>query len=262
MKKDKTKSPTVTVAKKYNFNLIMALSCAVIFSLITFVLNPIYVSVASDIITSVTIIPSLVELLIDSLDILAFVIAYSLIIYSAATKNASYAIKLCGIYILGCLLRRMATLLMSIGSISQNDILSVVVYFMLEGIQAVIVTAIATSAAKKFHFTAAQMEKAARQLGDFSNYKDLEFTRVYSRSNPLQSSALKAGIMLSAVKIISRIIYDISYGAPDGASEILTMVIYYFSDILICVIFYTLCWLIFSRLYKTDSTLKEQTQQA
>ena len=66
---------------------------------------------------------------------------------------------------------------------------------------------------------------------------------------------MRTGIILSAVKIVSRIIYDLSYGAPDNAKEILTMVIYYFSDVLICVIFYALCWLLFSTLYKRDKSL-------
>ena len=257
MKQDKTKSSAVRVCKEYNFNLFMAVSCAVIFSLIAFVLNPIYVSVASNIVTSVTLLPAFMELLIDSLDIIAFVIAYGLIIYSATTRCSSVAVKLCGIYIIACLVRRIATLIMSAGSISGEDILSVVVYFLLEGIQAVVVTALAVSAAKSFHVKAAQMEKAARHLGDSSKYRDLEFTCVYSKHNPLQRSALRTGIILSAVKIASRIIYDLSYGAPQDAREILTMVIYYFSDVLICVIFYALCWLLLSTLYKKDRNISD-----
>ena len=255
MKRSNIKGSAGGSCKEYNFNLFMAVSCAVIFSLIAFVLNPIYVSVASNIVTSVTLLPAFMELLIDSLDIIAFVIAYGLIIYSATTRCSSVAVKLCGIYIIACLVRRIATLIMSVSSISSEDILSVVVYFLLEGIQAIVVTTLAISAAKAFHVKAAQMEKAARHLGDSSKYRDLEFTCVYSKHNPLQLSALRTGIILSAVKIASRIIYDLSYGAPKDAREILTMVIYYFSDVLICVIFYALCWLLFSTLYKRDKRL-------
>ena len=251
--------------KSFNFNLIMIISCAVIFSLIIFALTPLYVHVASDIVISVTFIPLAVELVLDILDILAFVICYSLIIYSAVTRHSAKTFTLCGIYISACLVRRIATLIMTFitdGVIGGNDILSVVVYFLLEAAQAVIVTAIASGAAKKYHKRAAEMEKAARRVGDSSNYKNLEFTQVYSKNNPLQSSALKVGILLSAVKILTRVIYDISYGAPTSASEVLTMVIYYFSDMLICVVFYALCWLIFSKLYKRDTVLTKEVLQA
>ena len=58
--------------------------------------------------------------------------------------------------------------------------------------------------------------------------------------------------MLSFIKIAMRINHDIKYtkiyGAPDGVGEILTMIVYYTSDILVGVIFYALAWLITSKL--------------
>ena len=69
-------------------------------------------------------------------------------------------------------------------------------------------------------------------------------TKVFDKENPLQVCALLAGALLSLVKIVSRIIYDVSYslfiGPPESLGEILAMVIYYLSDVSIAFVSYAL----------------------
>ena len=241
--------------------LIMTLTCVIIFSLVTFLLTPVYVYVASDIVTSVTVIPDILEILLDLADIAAFAVCYSLIIYSATLRPSSVTYKLCGIYIASSLIRRAASLLITYlydGYIFSDDIFSVLLYFLLETVQVAAVAMIASSVAKKYYIRSAQIKKAARITGDFLKAENIDFDRVYAYGNPLLNSALKVGIILSAIKIISRVIYDISYGAPSGIAEVLTMTVYYLSDIFVCVIFYALAWLILSKLYANDSSLKDQ----
>ena len=64
--------------------------------------------------------------------------------------------------------------------------------------------------------------------------------KIYSKKNALQVSALCAGGILSAVKIVSRIIYDIDYGAPESLIEVCSMVLFYSLDVLVAIISYVI----------------------
>ena len=104
----------------------------------------------------------------------------------------------------------------------------------------------------------AQLKKAALRLDSQIHESATDFSCIYSKRNPLQRVALKTGIMLSVIKIITRIRYDIMYGAPSGISEILIMVVYYLSDVLVFAVFYAICWIFLSKLcsQKPETTEK------
>ena len=82
------------------------------------------------------------------------------------------------------------------------------------------------------------------------------FKKIYSKENPCQACALMLGILLSAVKIFDRILFDIGYGAPKDFGEVLVMIVYYSSDILLGVIFYVFSMFVFHRLFRRFSSCK------
>ena len=233
----------------------MIFSCLINFSLITFLLTPIYTFVASDIVTGVTILPDAIKILLNLLEITAFAVCYSLIIFSTVSSSNKKALSLCLIYISACFMRRAASLLVTLlvdGYIVPSDVFSVIIYFVLEVVQVFIVFIMARAVVKKHILASAGKSSAIKNggaIGIIGN-SSFSFTGVYSRSNPFQNSALKAGGLIAITKIFTRIVYDIDYGAPQSLSDGLTMAIYYISDIFICVIFYVLSWLILSGLVK------------
>ena len=253
--KDISETKILKTNKKDVLYYIMVISCVILFSLSSLVITPIYVNVSTNIVTSVTALPAILEIILEILDILAFAFCYATVIYSACMRTFSKTLRLCIIYVTACFVRRCASLLITgiiYSGVSDTDIFSVILYLILETAQIAIVATLANSAAKKYHERRVEIKKAADIVGDVRNIPKIDFSKVFSKDNPMLVSVLKSGILLSAIKIVTRIIYDINYGAPSGFSEILIMSVYYFSDLLICVIFYTVCWLFLSKLYRKE----------
>jgi hypothetical protein len=127
----------------------------------------------------------------------------------------------------------------------------------MESAQILLVLLFATIAARSYHEHMSEMKKATRQIGSQNNVNAIDFSRVYIHYNPIHKTMLKAGIMLSVIKLAMRVRYDVFYGAPSGAAEIITMIVYYFFDIFVCVIFYAICWLFLSKLCARHNDIKD-----
>ncbi len=242
----------------------MILTTAVLFLLLSLVLAPLYVYTSSNYTTSVTAIPELVEGVIDLADISAFALCYSLIIFASVVCSTKKAAVLSGIYIVACAIRRGLDLLITFltyNYIEGLDVASVAFSLIMESAQVLLVLLVATRAAKSYNMQRVNLKKAAQHLGSQVKVDALEFNKIYSGTNPMHSTMLVAGIILSVIKIISRIRYDIFYasvyGAPSTASEILIMVFYYLFDIFVCIVFYTVCWLFLSKLCERNKKLTE-----
>lgn len=248
---------------KHGLTAVMIISCAIIFSITTLLLTPIYVYTVSDAVTAATLLPDVLELLTDIAELAAFAICYSLVIFAAVHSSLKSAMRLCGVYTCAVALRRAASLAVSLlefGSIGLDDVVSVAIYAVLDTAQIFAVAAIAAHCQKKCAtgVSAKKASGASTMEVDACRVSDIKFRSVYSPREPLQRSALLAGIMLAAIKIISRIIFDIFYGAPEGISEIAVMTAYYLSDILTGVCFYALSTLIFYLLLKKREHLKDR----
>ena len=255
MKKDKASVSASSGEQKINLYKILICSCAILFAAITFVLEPISVWTLSDITVSVSIVPDIINIILELAENLAFAVCYSIIIYAAILRSSKAAFALCGVYAIACFVRRLAVLgitYVTYSYIDATDIFNVCAYLLLEVAMALTVVAFSTFLGKRYRAQLAQKQKAAQALGNLSLVEEINFSSVFTKSNPIQCGALFAGVMLSFIKIAMRINHDIKYtkiyGAPDGVGEILTMIVYYTSDILVGVIFYALAWLITSKL--------------
>ena len=80
-----------------------------------------------------------------------------------------------------------------------------------------------------------------------------EFNKLYSRNNALHRSALCVAVVISAIKLISRMVFDIGYGLPDGMTDLLWMVAGYASDLLSGVIVYLISIFLIKKLHNKDN---------
>ena len=237
--------------KKLSTNMLMALSCTAIFALLVLLLSPIYIRVSADIVLRETLLADVIYLLIQLFEILAFAVAASLIIHTAISKDAKSAWGLFGIYCLATVIRRVITLIISLitfGYLDELEIFSTWVYTLFDAVQLAIITVIVINVAATYTKQKAAKQKAAIRLGDLLD-NDIDFSKVFSRTNPYTKSAFAASAVISATKICSRAIFDVFEGLPEGWIEIASMVIGYLSDALIFAVAYAICWLITSLLY-------------
>lgn len=236
-------------------DLVMLITTFAASALISFVLTPLYSVFASDVIYGYTIIPELIRAAIDLLDIALMSVAFSIITVALFMKKRPTRFML--IYVASVLFRRLSLILVTFvtnGQVSIDDVLMSVSDLIFELILLAVIFAFSAYVFRKYCKSTLLKAKASALFGDGEGSDDVSalypFKKIYSRSNPLQTCLLRNGIILSAVRIISRIIWDISYGAPSDAGEVLLMAAYYLSDVVIVVISYALSCLLISCLYR------------
>ena len=241
--------------KKFHPFILMAAICAVTYTLIQFILTPIYTVALSDVTLKFTVLPTLIHTLLSLLEILAFALCYSLVIYTTVTRGTKTALGVVEIYVAAAILRRIGALAISLamyGFVDKRDFINVLIPVVIETAQIFIILLASHILSNKFM----KNNKVTRNTDDLEEISDIRFTKVYSSKNPLMASALVGGIMLASVNVIMRIASDISYGAPQGIAEVLVMIAYYLSDLLVCVVFYAISWIVLSKMlirYKQKS---------
>ena len=233
----------------------MAISCAVLFALLTFALSPLLTYLNTDVLFYSTPLPIALDIFIKVIENVVFAISYALVIYSAVFYTPKKTLALGGIYLTATLTRKLATVGMAFLFSSAPDTAeyhSLGFTFCAELIQIAAVIAFALMMSSRYNSKLSKENKAAIRLGDLSFKARLDFASVFSPANPLHISALFASIMISSVNVIQRIIYDLFYGAPADLSEVLIMAAYYLIDVLLGLIIYAGIWFISSFLFKAD----------
>lgn len=239
--------------------LITAVLCAAFFALITFAIKPLYVYSLSVSPLNNTVLPTLISYLYQLIETVSFAVCFAMIIYAAVVRSARCGIKIFLIYVIADLVRHAAdlgTTYLTFLYIDSADVFNSGINLLIEALCAAVVLAVSVFVGKAYREMLSEKQKAARITGDLCSLKPLEVNTVYSRKNPLLLCALISGILLSALKIAMRISHDVKYtrffGAPEEIGEILLMIAYYLSDVLICALVYAVEWVIFSRLIKAD----------
>lgn len=254
------KKVSKTSEKSLPLNLYMIIITASIFLLMSLVVVPLTVQARSDVVLQVTALPEILEIFGQIIDISAFALCYSLIIFACffyPRKRLSIFLT----YIAACFLRRGIDLLITYFTykwIELLDIESVLFTFFMESIQALVMFLIASTAGAKYQQRRVELKKAAQLLGSQTDVYNIKFEKVFSKSNPLQVIMLFSGIMLSAINVGMRIYYDIIYGAPTSAAEVLIIVLYYCLDLSVCIIFYSMCWFFLSALIDKNDKITEK----
>ena len=203
---------------KRKYNLILTLSLFLIFALIVFVIGPLKITVNNDYVLAETPLPTVLEFGLLFLQIAAYIIAYSVIFYCAA-RLGTEKVK-------GMLFIFLGALVFFYGG---NALMS---YIFDHTFDPVMLIYVGQSFGLEIILHGAVLGFGLWTLSD-SEEKLLPFNKLFSFSNPLQRVIAVSALILSASKIVSRIIYDVQIGAPESQEETVEMLIYYASDILV-----------------------------
>ena len=260
---------TVINREKTNkyFWIIMILFCALPVFLDTLLITPIYVSLENNVAFSESFLTMVIYYFKDILGVVAFSVAYAIIIFSIlllSKRKARLAVLLYTvIYFLQIPLKLIMNIPLygSLGSVDDItlDVIYLTVYFLLYMLQLLIVWLFATTDTNKYlRYIAFVKEKKNKKGKSLPAEPDavLPLTKFFNRYNPLQRSAFKMSLLILAVKLLSRVINDISYGAPSSIGEVLVMAAYYLSDILFALVAYVIALLVFSVLHTKAANKK------
>ena len=207
-----------------------------VFSAVYISLSAVYNLVLSNIVYSKTLLPTVMEFALSLCDLCAYAVCFAIIIYSIYLFGVKPSMPKVLIYG-GALLAKMlidttVALLMFGGGWRLEELLYILLMWLFELGLAFVVVLIS-------HLFFKNKENST-----------FEFTKLYSRENDLQSSALTVAAVIAGIKFLSRLIYDIGYGLPSGLSDLLWMLAGYASDILSGIIVYLVAIILMKKLKK------------
>ena len=233
-----------TKATRKRLRLCVILTTLVLFGLSCFLISPLYVSLSSNIVYSDSLITDLINLVNNIFYIAVYAICFSAFIYSVYKCTARRSVSLVIVYCVAVLLRYLANIVVQTFTDGVapmlEDLYPTLLAYIFDLIIAFAVLLIAHLCIKKTHTA-----KTGRSY--------LPFDKLYTGSNPLQKASLFTGVLLASIKVLTRVIYDIGYGAPTSIIDLLRMVVYYLSDVLICVVIYLVSLLVIMYFDKKDN---------
>ena len=246
-----------------------------LFFLLPLILNnliiiPIYATLEANVAYSGSLLTIVIKYLQDFFDLFAFSSAYALIIFSALLLDGKRSRFIALFYAITYLLVIPVKMLMnvviygSLGSTSQIiiDAIYLGVYFVLYLIQLLVVYIFAATDSSRYissleALRASKRDKTRQRAENIGRV--LPFSKFIDWYNPLQRSAIKMSALITAIKVGTRIINDVSVGAPESFGEVMIMVVYYLSDLIYGAVAYIVAIFIISlfleRLKKKDGDL-------
>lgn len=237
-----SKAPDTLKKARRHYLIFTVLSCLLLYSLSVFVFAPLYSRLYNDTVYKTSWLVYIPELSLDLLEILVYTVAFSAIVYVLHIFSAKKALSFFFCYIGLVTLRRVASLAIGILVNSSLDILelqSAIAYIALEAVNCLVILLFAARRASRYYEDRLQRKKLRERLGDEISIPTLyPFESSFSKSNPLQASAMFAALLITAERLLSRIISDLFWGAPTSPIEILIMMIYYLLDIFFGLLIY------------------------
>ena len=246
-----------------------------LFFLLPLILNnliiiPIYATLEADVVYSGSLLTIVIKYLQDFFDLFAFSSAYALIIFSALLLDGKRSRFIAIFYALTYLFIIPVKMLMnvviygSLGNTSQIiiDVIYLGVYFVLYLLQLLAVYIFAATDSSRYissleALRSSKNDKARARAESITSV--LPFSKFFDWYNPLQRSAIKMSALITAIKVGTRIINDVSVGAPESFGEVMIMVVYYLSDFIYGAVAYIVAIfvinLFFERLKKKDGDL-------
>ena len=221
------------------------------------VLVPLFVRLCSDVIWLDTILPDVVEILYTLTEIVLFCVEYAFVIWAVLMRGASgsriywictYPVILCK-YVLNLLVTFFTTGFPDTADLG-GEIWEGLMPAILEMLQFTVVLLVAIAVIGGYRKKTERLNETLRKLRASGAGRDVPdppppvpYRKVWDFSNPVQLSSFCAALLLSAVRITGRIIYDVSgvIAAPLGQSgslQILWAVAYYLMDLGLCVVAY------------------------
>lgn len=210
-------------------------------SVLFVILARVYTVSCSNIVLMYTAWPEVFEILVNLVECTLFGVAYAILIYTAYRFPECKQIPFVMVYFGSVLFKYIANYLvtwitdtgMSVDYLLQN-LLYILIFTAIELLQAVLVLLILRSTMKAYHAFVVRQQRVAANLPDTEitvRTYAFPFSALFSLQNPLQKCAFWSGAFITAFKMVSRLIYDFSYGLPNSVTDALWMVIYYLLDI-------------------------------
>ena len=227
------------------------------------ILARVYTVFCSNVVIMYTAWPEAVEIVVNGLECGIYGIAFAYILYMAYRFPEKGCLGGALVYGGSVLFKYLANYIvtwitdagMSAEYLTEN-LTYVLIYVAMELVQAILIVGVIYRTMNGYHeFIKRQMKIAATLPGAEITPRTyaFPFSDLISLKNPLQKCALWSGLVVSAFKIVSRMIYDINYGWPGSVIDGLWMMIYYLLDL---VVGFAVCMLITYLLMRFDN--KEQ----
>ena len=258
-----TPNPWLSVRRMCRLTVLVSAVC---FAITSFVLSPIYIKYASDIIYAEAWWVYLLYYLTEEglLDLAVFAVCYPAAMYAVWIAGLKGAIRVPVTFILLTLARFVVNFFMTAITDSalpgMDDFLSfdlpyISALFLLEALQYALIIALTLWVKRRYARRCEQLAADGLLAG-----KDVEipalfpFTTLISVKNPLQLSALWLGIWMFVSRFASHQIYQYTLYVTSGYTDGLTvMALDLISDIFVGVIFYFAAILLFTRFYRKDA---------
>ncbi len=250
--------------------LTMLLFCLLPILINSVAIAPLRAITASDIAISSTLLDDILKYVYDFLALVAYSVTYSLLIFSVFVLDRRHSVRIMVLHILTFFIAIPVNMLMDIplyGSLGTTDEIIIVFFVKLTDLifvllQLLLVYLFALKYANRYLRKIAFASKTAKKAkkakrGDNVILTDIRqeelsvfpINKLFDFKNPILSSALAMSIVIVAVKIITRIINDISWGAPTSLGEVAIMAVYYLSDIVYGAVAYFVAIFVFTSLY-------------
>ena len=246
--------------------LTMLIGCGGLFVVSSFGLSLAYHFCNNNIILFQSILPDLIDIVRELTEILIWALAISLLSYAVFFRfSKSVLFRLSSLLTLLLILHRifeLSVILIVQGKLNFSDDIGGNLFYLLGDLLLVLITYLLTSSTAKAYYRKRAVKAKAKSL--FANDTTLDikqedfypFKKIFDKANPLQRCLLKIAILFSATKILSRLLFDIGYGAPKDFGEFLLMLAYYLSDLLLGLVFYIFAIFIFRRIFTKIDTKK------
>ena len=184
----------------------------------SFVICPINVEVNTNIVYMEGILPVVFELLVDLTQMAVIYIAYAFLLETLFRQGLRRALPIAGIYLGAVVFGSAANLVMDVtlhggGEYVDIMLLSAVNWIVQELAQLCLVLLAAALLARRGGMTVP--------------------TKIFSLQNRVQRAALIAAGITCFFRVGARLIYDITYGAPTSAGELVEMISRYGADVII-----------------------------
>lgn len=199
------------------------------YAIYSYAMLPLYVYLCNDVIYVDTILPTLLETVYTILELSVFVTAFAYITYYTIKHSLKGARYFIFVYIGATLFKYMSnyavTSIME-GGFSLLSLRNVGILILIELFQ----LGVLLFCLKTIRDECSEALDGGRSCFPFKKLFDLD--------NPMQRSAFFGALTICVLRVLTRIVYDITLGMPDSILEVLVMVGYYSLDIVVGVMCY------------------------
>ena len=214
-----------------------------------------------DVLLAATALPPVTQTLYLAVELIAFFIVYAFVIFAAFRCGIKQTLVLCSVYAALTLTRHVALLFIeySVYRISSVGLWTRISLQLgnvaLELLQLGVILLPTVMLARSFDKSYAVIRSGSERLGlSCPTRESLLYPRGKSclSKDFIRRSALIAAAVVCVTRVVSRLLYDIAWGAPSDVVDALWMVAYYTLDILVGVLSYFTILLVIRRLDRSQ----------